>query len=236
MSSVVVVSDAADAPVVSEPDIASANNGTPADAVIGQIMTLLSKPTDDAAGIVDMIESIVSPVGSDSTFLTYATDLARVIIKDRNGDQKFSVDDLSLMVKDLGSIAELTKGLVLLIVSMSDINFKYTPGVAELMVLKALMYVFLIIVPKEIGHPLSQDEMRQIASVAVKIYDVILASRVTQKMFNKVVSWFQRRQLCLCCVVQNDTEAVIDANVPPIVMKLDDKIQKNFDLSRAAAR
>lgn len=202
-------------------------------AIIDQIMQLVSTPMDSPEAIIGSIESILSPIGSDPSFLLYATDLARVIVKDRNGDQKFSVDDLSLMIKDLGSIAELTKGLVLLIVSLSDINFKYTPGVAELMILKALMYVFLVIVPKEIGHPLSQDEMKQVATVAVKIYEVILASRITQKIFNKVVGWFQRRRLCMCCMVQNDTEAVVDANAPPIVMKLDDKLQKNLVMSKA---
>lgn len=181
---------------------------------------------------LETLNAILEPIQkyaetSKHNFISNAGELAHVIVKDRNGDNVFSIDDLELLATDIGAITELVKGILLLVISMRDLNFKYVPGVAEAIVLKALMYVFLVLIPIEMDVTFSQSEQRQIVDVTMAVYKVAVASKIVERAAGEVIQWFQRKNLCLCCVVQNDTQSIVEDNIPVVASNLQASLEKN---------
>ena len=173
---------------------------------------------------------ILKPVGSfvnDEKFISNVTDLVTAIIKDRNGDNKFTVDDLELLSHDYLAIANLATSLILIIGALPNVNLQYQQGTTEEVLFKLLVYVFLVIIPEEVGIDWTVDEKIMVVKYAMAMYNVILSSKITQEIITTVVNWFKSKGLCKCCSVQPNTEEIMDKHLSPLKVQLQSQIGKN---------
>lgn len=173
---------------------------------------------------------ILKPVGNfvnDEKFVSNITDFVSTIIKDRNGDNKFTVDDLELLSHDYFAIANLATSLIIIIGALPDVNLQYQQGTTEEVLFKILAYVFLVIIPEEVGIDWTVDEKVMVVKYAIAMYNVILSSKIAQEIISTVANWFKSRGFCKCCSTKPSTEEVLDKHLSPLKVQLQSSVSKN---------
>ncbi len=179
---------------------------------------------------LEQIMELLKPVNEfldNPMFLTHVEQIATAITQDRNGDKKFTVDDLELLSSDLVAVSQIVSAVILLIASARQVNMRYKAGITEQIIRNVLVYVFLVIIPEQTGRIWTVKEKQVIVQLIGVMHDMILASKVTEKLFKKVIKWFHRQNICLCCIIENDTEDVIDQNLGPLNNQIKANVNKN---------
>lgn len=163
----------------------------------------------------------------DPHFLEHINEIAMAITQDRNGNKTFTLEDLELLASDLKAVAQIVKAVILLIASAPEVNMRYQPGITEDIIRNVLIYIVLVVVPKHIGRAWSAEEQQKIVELMATMHEMVLASRTVENGFKKVLKWFQRRNFCVCCMIENVSEDVIEQNLPALNTQIEASINKN---------
>lgn len=126
-----------------------------------------------------------------------------ILLKDRDGNSKFTINDIKLLRDDIVAITSLISGLLLIVGALPDINLQYDPQASEIFILKLLAYLFLIVIPEKASIKWSVDEKIAIVNVSMVIINTIRSSQSLEKLINKVKSWLKSKSWCKC---MTDTE------------------------------
>lgn len=199
--------------------------------------------SDYAASLHKIVGPIDSYFRDNAAFQTNCQKIADAIIMDRNGDCAFDMEDLEMIVKDVPVMMEIAKAVALLTVSLRELNLKYICGAAELLMLKLLMYIFVIVLPQRIltsslkdpsytgePNPLSTAQQKRVVEIVMLVYSFVVNSRVAKRIFKKVISFFHKRAICLCCTVYDDAEDTTAAKLPTFVEAISAGVDKNRDI------
>jgi len=127
-----------------------------------------------------------------------------IIMKDRDGNNKFEINDLNIMSKDLITMTSLITALLLLILSIPGIKFEYKSEVTETIIFKLIAYIFLVIVPKETNKKLTLEEKQTIVDLILLSYQMILSSQVTAGLVAKVKAWIKQNKKFSCKCLGGD--------------------------------
>ena len=179
-------------------------------------------PQDLLALLKPMNQLIDNPA-----FSAHIAEIVAAVTEDRNGDKTFTLEDLELLATDLAAVGKLIKAIILLIVSAREVNMKYQEGVTEEIIRNIFVYIVLVLVPEATGRPWTTAEKEKIVVIIAKLHDMILASKIAENAFKKVIKWFQRRDLCMCCILENDPEDVIQQNLPALTTEIGASVNKN---------
>lgn len=167
--------------------------------------------------------SILSPVDkllSNDQFAQNIKTITLSLAQDRNGDDRFTMDDLVLLSKDKAAIIVLVKSLVLSVAAIPNMKVKYEFGTSEELIFKLIIYIMLVAIPSNTSIHFTEKQQTSIINVSIQIYQFILATRITDDIFRKIIGFFQRKKLCLCCVVENDSETIVQNQLPPLTAEL----------------
>lgn len=196
------------------------------------------------------LHKIVGPVDAyfaeNAAFQSNCRQVADTIVLDRNGDCAFDMEDLELLVKDVPAMMELAKAIALLAVSFRELNLKYVRGTAEVLMLKLLMYIFVVVLPQQIlassladpssasgePNPLSSEEQSRVVEIVMMFYSFIVNARVAKKVFKKVIAFFHKKAICICCTVYDDAEETTAAKLPTFIEPLRASVDKNREIVR----
>lgn len=150
-------------------------------------------------------------------------DIVRVITQDRDGDTKFTVNDLVLMTKDIVAMTSLITSLILIINSVPNMKIEYVEGETEELVFKLLIYIMFVIVPKQTGINFTPEEKEALLNVCILLYTFLLQSRLVSKIVNKVTGWIKKAasQYCTCV-----NESAVDNKLPALKIELGDAIKQ----------
>src|SRR5690242_18751161 len=88
---------------------------------------------------LSQLEQLLSPIPlytSNSIFQTNVSQVIATLTKDRDGDGKFTVNDLILFSKDIIGMMSLISSLLLIINSIPSVTITYTAEQTEQMVFK----------------------------------------------------------------------------------------------------
>lgn len=143
-----------------------------------------------------------------------------IITKDRDGNNKFTIDDLKYLSNDIIGISSLITALLLIIGGIPDIKLKYEPEVTEELVFKLLAFIFLVVIPKQTGHPWTYDEKVAVLDLALLVYQLIKSSQVVKDLCAKVIAWFKSKNFCKCTADPNFHETVVEKNLPGVKLEL----------------
>lgn len=166
---------------------------------------------------IEQLKQILAPIASfvDSpAFIQNISGIVNIITKDRNGNEKFDVGDLKLLSEDLPSMISLASALLLVISSIPGIKIIYNKDETELLLLKLLLYIFLVIVPARVGRPLTLDEKNTIVDLSIVIYRTMQSSQMIQSLLEKIESYFKSKGWCKCCTAAQTTDDVVSAKLP----------------------
>jgi hypothetical protein len=167
---------------------------------------------DDDYDINDL-KLLLDPVSEyilDPVFLTNVNKIAAILMEDRDGDNKFTVDDLELLQEDPIAVASMLTGVLAILTSISSVEFKYESGATEEIVFKLLSFLFLVVIPKESGTVLSMEDKTKILNLILAMYNAFKASQAFKMMSDKLVKLFQSKGWCKCiCGTPQTKEEVV---------------------------
>ena len=161
---------------------------------------------------VQDLEKVLDPVGSfftNPSFYSNVLDVVNIITKDRNGDNQFNMDDLTLLGNDMNAIMSLVGAIMLLLSTIPTVKIQYNKDATEELVFKVLSYIFLALVPKQIGKPLSLEEKTNILNIALSIYQIAKSSQVINDLIDKITAWFKSKGLCNCTTSADHVDTVV---------------------------
>jgi len=184
---------------------------------------------------VNTFKAILKPTSEyfgNSNFIDNIERVVTIITTDRNGDNKFNLEDIKLLAKDPFALSSLVTAIILTINSIPNINIKYKVDESERMIFHILIYVFIILVPKKMGKTWSLSEKEQIVDFILMVYQTLQASQLVKDILNKIAKWFQKNGWCLCIcsptVDDDHVKVVVERKMPKVLGKL----RNNLDDAR----
>ncbi len=199
---------------------------------------ILALVKNDQFNINQLILLLGNPLGTfvkSETFRANVTDVVNTIIKDRNGDKKFNMIDLELLCNDMMAVMSLVSSIILILTAIPDLDIQYQKGSSEELIFKVLLYIFLVILPNETSIHWTEAEKVQIVQHATTMYNMILASKVTQNLIKEIAKYFKSKGCTFCCVVQPNPDDVVADRLEPLKAQLSSTVEKNRAILRHIA-
>jgi hypothetical protein len=198
-------------------------------------ISILDVVKDNEYDINDLIK-VLQPLGDyieNIIFVDHLKQLCQVILEDRDGNNKFTFDDLKLLKNDIVGITSIINGILLLCGLIPTIKLKYEQGATEELIFKILAYLFLVVIPKEINKPWCYEDKVQVLEVIFAIYQVLMTSQIIKDLLCKITEWFKKKGWCKCCNAESEQDRrlkVVDDHLPAICLNIKCNIQKNKDI------
>lgn len=182
--------------------------------------------------VEDLIK-ILSPITNyidDHQFEYNLNKIIEIIITDRNGDLHFDLRDLELLASDFIAISSIVSAVILALMSIPNMKFKYNTKTTEELIFKLLIYIFLILVPSKINKKISVNEKEQIVDLVLNIYKIIITSGVVKQLYDKIKAFFQKKGWCKCiCGEVSDKQAVFEKQLLLTEIKISNDLNKHKD-------
>jgi len=195
---------------------------------------------DDNYDIDDLKKILgdVSECTENSVFVTNLTQVMDIMTKDRDGNNKFDINDLTLMSKDIIAMTSLITAILLLVASIPNFKLQYNEGASEEFVFKLLAYIFLVIVPKQTGHKWTLQEKQSIIELVLIVYQLIISSQVTKELIIKITAWFKSKGWCNCMTASTATkqEDILAEKLPAVNRELSYAMNNVRDKSEMQAQ
>lgn len=191
-----------------------------------QLSDLISDDKYDVNDLMNLLEPIGKIEGND-TFEDGINSIVDSLTKDRNGDNVFTIDDLKMLSSDVVALTGLISSVVLVLSGIPSINTKsISSSDLEQLVFKVLVYVFLVVVPKETGVYWTLEDRTAILNLCIVIYQVMLSSHIvgkTLKFLKKEV-----KKLCACLRSSHSSTVAVEMEKNASDVKM--QMQKNRDV------
>lgn len=186
-----------------------------------QIMNIIRDDNYDLSDLKEVLTPICTYV-NNPLFQSNVDDIVKILIKDRDGNNKFTIDDLALLKNDILGITSLITAILLIISAIPELKLKYEAGLTEEIIFKILAYIFLVIIPKQTGHPWNLEEKEAVLNLSLLIYQLIKSSQITKDLINKIKEWFKSKGWCTCVsgTKQEQNAAVLEKRLPQIKLEL----------------
>lgn len=210
-------------------------------ANLDEIKTKIMELVKDDHYSWDDLKQILTPISiyvDNPSFRQNVNQIIKVMTKDRDGNNIFTIDDLKLLSKDVIGITTLTTAILLLMAGIPEMKLEYSPEETEEIVFKLLAYLFLVIIPKETGNHWTLEEKEAVIDLSLLIYSLIKSSQVVEQSIAKIQAWFQKRGLCKCLCGEVDKAQVVDDHLPAVQTELTavmDNIHEKQDLLNKVA-
>lgn len=179
------------------------------------------------------LKEILSPVAeyfSDRSFLEHIEDIVSILTTDRNGDKNFTVDDLKFLKNDILAITSLVTSIMLVLGSLPGVELKYNGNVTEEVVFKILVYIMVVVIPKQTGSSWTLQEKESVLDLTLLIYKLVKSSNVTKDAINKVKEWFKSKGWCACMSAPLDPDEVIEKRLPKQKRNLKSEVEYMQDI------
>lgn len=175
-----------------------------------QLQKLVSTDGYSVSDFMDILEPIdlyTNNPAFDSGIQTIVSSL----VKDRDGDSKFTVNDLKILSSDIPAMTSLISSLILTLSSVPELHIKdlSEQDVAEIL-FKTLVYVFLVVVPKQTGIKFTAEERSALLDLCVVIWNLALSSKALKNILKFIKK--QASKLCACLRAQFNPSEEISAN------------------------
>jgi len=195
-----------------------------------KILTIIQIEDYDLTDLANLIDPMETFIGNE-LFMSNIKQMVNVIIKDRNGDNKFNMQDMELMSKDVFAITALVKGILLILNIIPQLKLQYDAGATEELIFKILMYIFLVVVPKEAELNWTFEEKEQIADLVILVYDMIKSSQIAKDLVANIIKWIKESQVYkyICHRVFN-REDMVQEHLPGVKVELRAAILRNKEI------
>lgn len=192
---------------------------------------------DDEYGVEDLQE-FLGPVYEyiqSPTFISNLGQVIEIILEDRDGNNKFTIDDLKLLKDDILGITTLVNSVLLVIGSIPQLRLRYESDATEELVFKVFAYIFLVVVPDKTGKKWTTEEKESVVDLTLAIYNIVVSSQVTQDLVKQIAAWFKRKGWCQCMSAEPNKEDIVREKMPKIKAELRSSVQRNKEMASLRA-
>lgn len=196
---------------------------------VNELKTNIMKIIKDDTYDMEDLKNIIDPAGQyvdNPIFLSYVSEIVKVILEDRDGNDTFTIDDLDLLSRDVMGVTALINSILLVLATLPNVNLKYNEGATEDLILRVFAYVFLVVVPNKRGVTWTVEEKERVLDLIILIHQLIISSQVTKDLVKNVVAWFKKKGWCKCGGTVNKEE-VFTSHAPQVKTVLMSSIQNN---------
>ena len=184
---------------------------------------------DDLNAFLDPISKYVN----NQSLMSGIIGIVKELTKDRDASGNFDVNDLKLLGSDMLAISSLINSVLLVIGSIPEIKLQYSAGATEELVFKTVAFIFLVVIPKETGHPWDTSQKEQVVDLVLSIYNVIKSSEMVEALLGKIAELFKRKGWCKCLfATPTNNQEVVDNNLPKACAELAVSVQRITTSSR----
>jgi len=158
---------------------------------------------------VNKLNKILDPISKyvDSPiFVQNIASIVDILIKDRNNNNKFDVNDLQLLSKNIECVSSLTSSILFMICSVPNLKLQYNQGATEELIFKILAYIFLVIVPVRINRPLTLEEKETILNLSLVIHQLLISSQMIPILLSQIHSQLKSKKKCNCMFGATDND------------------------------
>lgn len=145
------------------------------------------------------------------------TEIVNIMTTDRNGNNQLDVEDLRLMVVDPFVIVHLVTSLILILTALPQLKITINVEESEIIILKLLMYVFLVIIPNKTGTTWKPENKIEIVKMSITLYNTMQSLQIVKTTINKIASYIKGNKYCSCLTIKSN---LIDDKVPDAQLEL----------------
>jgi hypothetical protein len=196
------------------------------DTLHQKIIELISDDNYDTSDLKSLLNPISQYI-DNPRFFSQLKKLTNIITEDRNGDNKFTVSDLTLLSKDVIAITSLTTGLILLMGTVSDTKLQYDSSATEEIVLKLLFYLFLVVIPEETDTNLSLTQKGELVLIVLSMYELFKQTAATQALLENMTNWVKTISCCSCFRKKQNKEELIEEQMEQIEKDLKQRLHSS---------
>ena len=194
------------------------------------LLELVNKDDYSKESLLTVLDPI-SKFINNPVFISHLGNIITVIAEDRNGDSKFSIEDLKLISNDSLALSTIINGLFLIVIAANNTSIKYDSGATTTLIFNLLTYIFLVVVPNETSNKLTVEDRKSIITLLFQIYDLLQSTSLINEGYNKVSKWFEYKGWCKCLCNTNSKYEVFDTHIEDIKTDIRSSVLKNKEIN-----
>ncbi len=175
--------------------------------------------TNDEDTIVN-IKNILSPISeyiNNPLISNNVLEIVNIMIMDRDNNKKIDVEDLKLMVNDPFVIVQLVTSLLVILLALPNLKITVNVTESEIVILKLLIYILLVIIPKNTNVNWTMEEKRIILNLALSIFQTMQSLEIVKVAITKFAKLVKNSRFCSCLTIKTD---VVEEKLPEVKMEL----------------
>lgn len=185
-----------------------------------QILAVIQDENFNVADLKTLLDPVFTYV-DNPLFDTNLSQIVDILTEDRNGDVQFTIDDLTLLARDLPAITSLFSCLLVAIQSIPELKLDYNEGTTELVMFKLLLYVCLVVIPSKTNIIWTYDEKVKILDTSISVYKMIQSTGIISNIVDNLYNLLKTRVfICKCLTSTPEPETTIDKNMPKAKIEL----------------
>lgn len=163
----------------------------------------------------EKINNILKPISTIADhiiFKDYITNIVEILTRNDT-----NINNLKILSRDSIGVRAFITSILLIIRAIPDLKFEYDPESIEEILFKALVYIFLIIMPTYINQEWTPKE---ILILALLFYKKIKFSGITFNIINRIHKWFEPSFNPNCMVIAEQNIGIIHKHLPHLLLDL----------------
>jgi hypothetical protein len=187
-----------------------------AETLKNDVLKLIASEDDTIVNLKNILMPISQCIDSP-VIVKNISDIVDIMTADRNGDNKLDVEDLRLMVSDPFVIVHLVTSLILILTSLPQLKITVNVEESEIIILKLLIYVFLVIVPTKTGNNWKPETKVEIINISISVFNTMQSLQIVKTTINKIAIYVKGNKYCKCLTIKSN---LIDDKVPDAQLEL----------------
>ena len=181
-----------------------------------EMIKLINNNDDTVVNIKNILQPIAKCI--DNPILSQnVTDIVNIMLADRDGNNKFDVNDLRMISEDPFVIMHLVTLLLMILTAIPSLKITVDVNESEMIILKLLMYICLVIIPSKTTYVWKPEDKMAILDLSLLIFKTMQSSAMVQTGIAKISAYLKQSKYCKCLTIKND---IIEDTVPDAKVEL----------------
>lgn len=187
-----------------------------ADTLKNDLIKLIVNENDTIVNLKNILMPISQCIESP-VIVQSITEIVDILTTDRNGNNHLDVEDLRLMASDPFVIVHLVTSLILILTALPQLKITVNVEESEIIILKLLIYVFLVIIPAKTKLSWKPENKVEIINMSITLFNTMQSLQIIKTVINKIANYVKGNKYCKCLTIKSN---LIDDKVPEAKLEL----------------
>ncbi len=166
------------------------------------------------------IKNILSPISehiNNPLISNNILEIVNIMITDRNNNKRIDINDLQLMVNDPFVVVQLVTSLLVVLMALPTLKITVNVAESEIVVLKLLIYILLVIIPKNTNVNWTFEEKKILLNLSLSVFQTMQSLEIIKIGITNFGKLVKNSKFCSCLTVKTD---VVEEQLPEVKMEL----------------